>query len=148
MTHHTEWAEWMQRFGRQTRRVREFLGLSQDELARLAHVSQGAVSRLENGRGVATPFVVVLKINGALAAELRKLDPSLLDERLQRAIVMHETIMPSIGADPPDGEMAVFGEPGLDEVMELLRSLPDRQKPVCLAMIRALVGALREPVVG
>jgi transcriptional regulator with XRE-family HTH domain len=31
-------------------RVREFLGLSQT-LARLAGVSQGAVSRLENGRG-------------------------------------------------------------------------------------------------
>jgi len=49
---------------RQLRRVREFLGLSQDQVARLAGVSQGAVSRLEAGRGLATPMVVVLKVHG------------------------------------------------------------------------------------
>ncbi len=143
MTDQVQWAEWMQRFGRQTRRVRESVGLSQDELARVAGVSQGAVSRLENGRGVATPFVVVLKVNGALARELRKLDPSLLDERLQRAIVMHESIAPAVGNDTGDG-MPIFRERYFGEVLDLLRSVPERQKPLCVAMVRALVGALSD----
>ena len=48
-----QWKEWMRAFGRQERRIREFLGLSQEQIARLAGVSQGAVSRLEAGRGLA-----------------------------------------------------------------------------------------------
>jgi len=31
-----DWSEWMHALGRQSRRVREFLGLSQDQVARLA----------------------------------------------------------------------------------------------------------------
>src|SRR5262245_49212375 len=68
MSRDVEWGEWMRAFGRQERRVREFLGLSQDQLARLAGVSQGAVSRLEAGRGLATPLLVVMKINLVLRA--------------------------------------------------------------------------------
>ena len=36
--------------GRRQRRVREFLGLSQEQLARLAGVSQRALSRLETAK--------------------------------------------------------------------------------------------------
>jgi len=49
MNEAVDWREWMRGLGRQLRRVREFLGLSQDQVARLAGVSQGAVSRLEAG---------------------------------------------------------------------------------------------------
>src|SRR5215470_3326809 len=66
-----DWPRWMRGLGRHTRRLREFLGLSQEQLARIAGVSQGAISRLEAGRGLATPLLVVMKINIAVIHALR-----------------------------------------------------------------------------
>src|SRR5437763_17021403 len=71
MNETVDWREGMRDLGRQLRRVREFLGLSQDQVARLAGVSQGAVSRLEAGRGLATPMMVVLKDHRELTRALR-----------------------------------------------------------------------------
>src|SRR5438445_10153434 len=97
MNEAVDWREWMRGLGRQERRVREFLGLSQEQLARLAGVSQGAVSRLEAGRGLATPMLVVLKINLALRRALRDVDPSLLNDDLRRVLQIEERISPRIG---------------------------------------------------
>src|SRR5881396_910323 len=88
MNETVDWREAMRGLGRQLRRVREFLGLSQDQVARLAGVSQGAVSRLETSRGLATPMLVVVRINLVLARELGKLEPSLLDAALRRTLDM------------------------------------------------------------
>src|SRR5262245_48335111 len=76
----TDWARWMRGLGEQVLRVREFLGFSQEQLARIAGVSQGAVSRLENGRGVATPLLVVTKVSAALRTALGRVDPELLSD--------------------------------------------------------------------
>src|SRR5436309_15964295 len=80
------WRAWMQDLGRRQRRLREFLGLSQEQLARLGGVSQGALSRLETARGLATPLLIILKINEALAREIRKLDPALVSAELREAL--------------------------------------------------------------
>ena len=71
----------MRGMGRYTRRLREVVGLSQEQLARRAGVSQGAVSRLEAGRAVNTPLIVVMKINAAMRQAL-----TALDERKAKAI--------------------------------------------------------------
>src|SRR6476646_4506232 len=81
-----DWRAWMLAFGRQERRVREFLGFSQEQLARLAGVSQGAVSRLEAGRGLATPMLVVLKVHAVLARALARLDVGVVDDPLRDSI--------------------------------------------------------------
>ena len=65
-----EWQAWMRSLGLQVRRVREFVGLSQEQVARTAGVSQGAVSRLEAGRGLGTPLLVILKVRLALTRAL------------------------------------------------------------------------------
>lgn len=96
------WQEWMRQLGRQLRRTRELIGLSQEQLARLAGVSQAAVSRLEGGRGLATPLLVVLKIALAVAGELRKLDPTTLDPHLRRAVESPEPLGPLIGVPHAD----------------------------------------------
>ena len=92
-----DWARWMRGLGRHGRRVREFLGLSQEELARLAGVSQGAVSRLEAGRGIATPMLVILKINLAMRRALREVDPTLLNDDLRRVLDIEDRVSPRIG---------------------------------------------------
>ena len=56
--------------------MREFVDLSQDQLARVAGVSQGAISRLELAKGLATPLLVAVKVWTALAAALRTIDPA------------------------------------------------------------------------
>src|SRR5690348_8880078 len=81
-----DWPAWMRDLGRQLRRVREFLGLSQDQVARLAGVSQGAVSRLEAGRGLATPMLIVLKVHLVLARALGQLDPALIDDQMRESL--------------------------------------------------------------
>src|SRR5262245_38461330 len=79
-----DWERWIVAMGLYTRRLRELVGLSQEQLARRAGVSQGAVSRLEMGRAVHTPLVVVMKVNAAMRSALSALDPALLSKETKR----------------------------------------------------------------
>src|SRR5262249_30559101 len=80
----TNWEAWMRGMGRYTRRLRELTGLSQEQLARLAGVSQGAVSRMEGGRAVNTPMIVVMRVNAAMRRALAQLPPGTLSEESRR----------------------------------------------------------------
>ena len=120
--------------------MREFLGLSQEQLARLAGVSQGAVSRLEAGRGLATPMLVVMKINLALRRSLGDLDPELLNDDLRRMMRMEEQASPAVGeagVDPP-----VTKDPGLAEIVRHWRNVAERQRDIFLSVVRAAAQAL------
>jgi transcriptional regulator with XRE-family HTH domain len=136
-----DWKEWMRAFGRQQRRLREFLGLSQDQLARLAGVSQGAVSRLEGGRGLATPMLVILKINLAIRGALREVDPALLNDELRRALEIEERISPPVG-DVGFDALPLTKDPLLEQLVLLYRNVPDRQRDTFLSVVRAAAGAL------
>src|SRR5262252_7462961 len=72
-----DWPKFIRDAGQRIRKAREFLGLSQDQLARLADVSQGAVSRVEAGRGMATPLLTFTKINQVFAKALSEIDPAM-----------------------------------------------------------------------
>lgn len=63
----------MQSLGIHVRRTRELLGLTQGQLAGLAGTSQAAVSRLEIGGALGTPYLVVLAVQSALCTKLREL---------------------------------------------------------------------------
>lgn len=54
------------------RDLRRSLGLTQGELARHARLSQGSVSRLENGRNENVAALVILKFTEALARQCRR----------------------------------------------------------------------------
>ena len=84
----------MRTLGEQERRIRCFLGLSQEELAHLAGVSQGSVSRLESGRGLATPMLVGAKVSAVLR---RALTPwaSLLNDNLRRSVDRWHAALPA-----------------------------------------------------
>jgi transcriptional regulator with XRE-family HTH domain len=131
----------MRALGRQGRRAREFLGLSQEQLAELAGVSQGAVSRLEAGRGLATPMLVVLKINLALTHALRKVDPSLLNPELRRVLELEQRLSPPVG-DLGFDVLPLTEDPDLEEMVRIYRSLPERQRRTFLSVARATAGAL------
>jgi transcriptional regulator with XRE-family HTH domain len=127
-----DWARWVRSLGRQSRCVREFLGLSQEQLARLAGVSQGAVSRLEAGRGMSTPILVVVKIYLALAHGLRALDPAVLRDDVRRLLelgprVVHET---------NDGP-ASASDPELLELVRLYHDLPAERRATLASVVNS-----------
>jgi transcriptional regulator with XRE-family HTH domain len=137
-----DWRGWMRAFGRQQRRLREFLGFSQEQLAKLAGVSQGAVSRLETGRGLATPMLVILKINLAMRKALRAVDPSLLTEELRSVLEMVDKISPAIGDIGGVEAMPLTKDPEVEGLVRMYRGLPTRQRQAFVSVARATAAAL------
>jgi transcriptional regulator with XRE-family HTH domain len=138
-----DWREWMRDLGVQQRRIRQFLGLSQDELARRAAVSQAAVSRLETGRGLATPLLIVLRIGQALVRELRQLDPAILNSRLRGAVETPDLVPGVVFGQPPDPDPSE-DERGADELVEIYRGLPEAKRPDFLVFLQSAASALGE----
>jgi transcriptional regulator with XRE-family HTH domain len=134
-----DWPRWMRGLGRHKRRVREFLGLSQEQLARLAGVSQGAISRLESGRGLATPLLVVMKLNAALKRASATIDPALLSDEARRLAAIDDRIAPDGNGFEP---VQILKDPDLEEVVRIYRDLPDRSRKQLLAVVRATASAL------
>ncbi len=135
-----DWREWMRGLGRQSRRVREFLGLSQEQIARLAGVSQGAVSRLEGGRGLATPLLVVVKLNIAIRRALRAYDPDVLSPEARDIIEKADLCAPEDHAR--FAEYPLAKDEGVEEFVHLYRGLPEKQRDKLLAVMRATASAL------
>jgi transcriptional regulator with XRE-family HTH domain len=131
-----EWRSWMRAVGREARLVREFLGLSQDKVSQLAGVSQGAVSRLESGRALATPMVVVLKVALALVAVLRTLDPDELNADVARLLSILNEVTAAWPASDAGGT-SIGRDPDLDELVRLYRATPIAQREVVLALLRS-----------
>lgn len=134
-----DWASWMRSLGEQVARTREVLGLSQDQLARLAGVSQGSVSRLEHGRGVSTPLVVVTKICSALRMGLSHLDPSLLSPEA-RQIVESGMRLPDPRQDPLVG--LSLHDRGIAEFLRVYHRLGERQRRQLIMVLHATAAAL------
>jgi transcriptional regulator with XRE-family HTH domain len=136
-----DWREWMRGLGRQARRIREFLGLSQEQIARAAGVSQGAVSRLEGGRGLATPLLVVVKLNVAMRRALTSYDPEVLSPEARAILDRDDLHVPDSGASQ-FREYPMAKDVGIEELVRLYRGLPERQREKLLAVVRAAASAL------
>jgi transcriptional regulator with XRE-family HTH domain len=145
------WQEWMSGFGRHVRRVREFLGLSQVELARRAGVSQVAISRFESGRGLNTALVVALRISLALARALKVVDPEVLADDVQRFVEHMDFLAlpddpeaPPLPGGVPVDRLTVTVDPDLERLARLYRELPPARRSGFLRTIDVLAVALRE----
>jgi transcriptional regulator with XRE-family HTH domain len=144
------WRQWITEFGAHVRRVREFLGLSQEQVARAAGVSQGAVSRFEGGRGLSTPFVGIMKISLALAHALKQLEPDLLTDEVRRFMKHLEVLkLPDDPGSPvhPVGphfkKIQLSPNPELVQVIELYYELPESKRQAFIAVMGATISALR-----
>ena len=135
------WQQLIRDLGRQLRRRRELAGLSQDQLARLAGVSQGAVSRLEMARGLATPLLIVVKINLVLARELGNLDQTLLDadHTLDIRDALH-SLERTLRTDAP----RTTSDRNFTALVRLYRETPASRREGLLAIIKATAAALKK----
>ena len=136
-----DWPNWMRELGTRIRRVREFVGLSQEQLARLAGVSQGAVSRLEAGRGLATPLLVLLKIHVPLLRVVRGLDPSILNDELRRMLDETRNVSPPVG-DMGYEMLPLTRDPALEDLIRRYHELPERQRRTFLSVMSATASSL------
>jgi transcriptional regulator with XRE-family HTH domain len=133
-----EWRQWMKAFGQQVRRIRDFVGMSQEQVAKAAGVSQGAVSRLESAHGLATPHLVLMSIQQVLARRLAAMNPSLLNDELRRALDLCKALEAPFGADTP-----VAPDTELDEIVRLYRQVPERNRAALLTILRAASDGLK-----
>jgi transcriptional regulator with XRE-family HTH domain len=137
------WEEWMRGMGRYTRRLRELAGLSQEELARRARVSQGAVSRLESGRAVQTPLIVVMKINTAMRQALAALPRetwteetvNIMNDVAARRIPMRGTAFDEVPVTP---------DPLLTRMVKTFWSVPARHRAQLIAVLESMCVLLRD----
>ena len=131
--------EWMGQVGFRLRHLRGALGLSQEQIARSAGVSQGAISRLERGLGVATPFMAVLRVVDAMASRLRGMDPALLSEPSNRWLKWQRELatMRGVSIDIPN---QVFRDGELEHVVRTFSSLVQNERAVVTAVLKGLAG--------
>jgi hypothetical protein len=107
-------------------------------VARVAGVSQGAVSRFEGGRGLATPLLVVMKVNAALRSAVSSMEREVLSEDARNLLLLDERVPGWNESAPPP----ITKDPELEELVRLYRDLPERQRLRLLAVIRATAAAL------
>lgn len=133
-----DWHHWMQALGNRVRRARLFLRLSQAQVANMAGVSQGAMSRLEHGKGLETPMSVVLRLHGAIAASLRQCDPALLDAELAWVLNFGNMLsgLPDEAADPGRPEA---GRDELSQLFKSVRAMSSRERRLVVVVLRSLI---------
>jgi transcriptional regulator with XRE-family HTH domain len=133
----------MRGMGRYTRRLRELAGLSQEELARRARVSQGAVSRLESGRAVQTPLIVVMKINTAMRQALAALPRETWTKetvQIMNDVAARRIPVRGTGFD----EVPVTPDPLLTRMVTMFWSVPARHRAQVVAMLESMGAMLRD----
>lgn len=137
-----DWRAWMRGLGSKVRRTREAIGLSQSELAVAAGVSQGAISRLETGRGLATPLLVVLKTAIALRSAGRRRGPEAMPDEMA---VLVESLARHVGPHGgyEEGDVCIDGD--ALELVATYRSLPAASREKLLATARLSAREARTP---
>lgn len=122
------------------RRARDLAGLTQGELAVRASVSQGAVSRLENGRGVATPLRSIMSVLAALAESLRTLPPESVPDDVLWLIGVPQLAPWASSGDP----VATAGDPVLKTLIERYRAMAPEYRAAFARAALALADAFAD----
>ena len=135
------WRGWMRDAGQQVRQVREFVGLSQEALAKAAGISQGAVSRLEHGRGVATPLLIFLRVHLVLAEALRAFDREVLNDPARRMLDATRDISPAVEG-VGTSLLPITRDAALDRVIQRYQSLTEPRRRAFAEVLDAAWAAL------
>jgi len=86
-------------------------------------------------------MLVIMKINLALRAALRDVDPALLNDDLRRVLEIEQRISPRVG-DAGFDALPVTKDPLLEDLILIYRRLPERQRRTFLSVASAAAEAL------
>jgi transcriptional regulator with XRE-family HTH domain len=118
------WSATLRAVGRAVREQRALCGLTQEQLARAAGVSQAAASRLEGARSLDAPYRVVLAIRETLRARLAALGAPM----------------------PVDDEVdAALPDPLLRRLLRAYQDAPPETRALIVGMVEAAGCAFRQP---
>jgi len=136
----------MRGLGALAREMRELLGLSQEQLARIARVSQGAVSRFERGDALSTPWIIAIKIRVALAARLRQLEPDVLTDDARRFLAQTALYgLPDDPSLPPRLDIiALLPAPELTKMARAYAKLPESARGKFVTIMFGVAKALAD----
>lgn len=132
------WPALFQHLASELRQLRVLCGLSQQQVADAAGVSQGAVSRLESGRFRQFPVTTVAAILVALVRATEAVEPAIPSHLLPPLAVVRD-LLPAlvvVPAVPLDRELA--------ELLRLYHQVPRARRPIVLAVLRPLAAHLLE----
>ena len=116
-------------------RVRKFTGFSQERLAKLAGVTQSALSRLEAGRPVG--LVVLLRLGRVLPRLASAGEDAVLSDETRRTLDALHALSSSAS-----GPRSVTRMPDLEEVVALYHRAPRMVRDTTLAVLRTLAAQL------
>jgi transcriptional regulator with XRE-family HTH domain len=135
-----DWGQWMRGLGANARRLREQLGLTQQQLADIAGVSQGAISRLELGVGLATPFLVVFRVHVALRDLMARLDPAILSEDARKLLEI-DLRLGDGGESSRFTRVPIFSDPNLTALLDVFRRIEVGRREQFLAVVESVAAA-------
>lgn len=138
------WRDWMIALGVRVRHLRELVGLSQEQLARQVGVSQGAISRLEMGRGMNTPLLLALRVYAGLTSAMRGIDPLLLTEDARALIAQLEALQLPAGeaAATQPAASSLLVVPEFEQVVRMCSRVPAVRRAAFVKVVQALASAL------
>ncbi len=145
--HDDPWRKRLTELGADARQIRERLGLSQEQVARAAGVSQGAVSRFEQARGLSVPLVGMLRIHLVLAHAVKRLDPKTRTDEMKqlfrRLDVLHVGDDPSLPAWPIGRNPNGFDVASDAHLARTIRDWSELPEPKRLAFVGIIEGIAR-----
>jgi transcriptional regulator with XRE-family HTH domain len=113
----SDWPRIVRTLGVQLRVIRTALDWSQEDVARRAAVSQGAVSRMESGHCASTPLVSYLKVWSIVLGALGPIEGQ-LGADIRAMVAMLRTAAPALAQRSAD----VFAEPRFGAVLAAYRA--------------------------
>ncbi len=128
----------MTALGTHVRTMRTFLHLTQEQLAKDAGVSQGAVSRLESGTGLATPYLVVLRVQHVLCAKLRAMDQDIALGDELTALLSHPSMLPDQDAPASVPARPITADPLLAPYLATFHRVSPRAREHLLTVVNAV----------
>jgi hypothetical protein len=113
-------------------------------------VSQGAISRFESGRGLSTPFLVVLRIRLGLTRALRQAGRGQVSDDVERVLREMELLAPDDADQPrlpagvPLRPLKATRDAEDERLIRLYRRLAAPKRRTLLALVEAAAKALAE----